>query len=114
MSGTLLDDFPRLRINFPHFGIGRKAFSKILDAYPNVYTDIAYMLPHIQRNPVRYSDFIQHYPDRICFGSDALLYQPEIVFDYIELVKSLNLPNELESKVLSGNPRSFLGLDPAC
>lgn len=109
---AILDDFPRLRINFPHFGIGRKAFSKILDRYPNVYTDIAYMLPHIRNNPASYRDFISHYPDRVCFGSDALLYQPQIVLDYIALVRSLQLPLELETALFSGNPRRFLGLAP--
>jgi len=108
---AILDDFPRSRINFPHFGIGRKAFSTILDSYPNVYTDIAYMLPHIQSNPASYCDFISHYQDRVCFGSDALIYQPEIVLDYINLVRSLKLPEEIEAKVFSGNPRRFLGLD---
>jgi predicted TIM-barrel fold metal-dependent hydrolase len=107
---AILDDFPRLRINFPHFGIGRKAFSKILDRYPNVYTDLAYMLPHIQNNPDSYSEFISHYPDRVCFGSDALIYQPEIVLDYIALVKSLQLPEGLETRIFSVNPRGFLGL----
>ncbi len=106
---AMLDDFPRLRINFPHFGIGRKAFSKILDRYPNVYTDIAYMLPHIQSNPASYCDFISHYQDRVCFGSDALIYQPEIVLDYIKLLKMLKLPEKIEAKVFSGNPRRFLG-----
>ncbi|RLB67996.1 MAG: amidohydrolase [Deltaproteobacteria bacterium] len=106
---AILDDFPLLRINFPHFGIGRKALSQILDHYPNVYTDIAFMLPHIQNNPASYCDFISHYPDRVCFGSDALIYQPEIVLDYIELVRSLKLPEELENKVFSENPRRFLG-----
>ncbi len=107
----ILDDFPGLRINFPHFGIGRKAFSRILDSYPNVYTDIAYMAPHIRNNPQSYYDFICHYPDRICFGSDALLYQPEIVSDYIDLVRSLKLPEDVQSKVFSSNPRRFLGLE---
>ena len=106
---AILDDFPRLRINFPHFGIGRKAFRQILDRYPNVYTDIAFMLPHIQNNPASYSDFISHYSDRVCFGSDALIYQPEIVIDYIELVRSLKLPEKIENKVFSENPRRFLG-----
>ncbi len=109
---AILDDFPRLRINFPHFGIGRKAFSRILDRYPNVYTDIAYMLPHIQNNPGSYADFISHYPDRVCFGSDALLYQPEIVLDYIELVRSLKLPKAIENSLFSANPRRFLGSLP--
>jgi predicted TIM-barrel fold metal-dependent hydrolase len=98
-----------MRINFPHFGIGRKAFRQILDRYPNVYTDIAYMLPHIQNNPTSYSDFINYYPDRVCFGTDALIYQPEIVLDYIELLRSLKLPGEIEDKVFSENPRRFLG-----
>lgn len=106
---AILNDFPRMRINFPHFGIGRKAFSKILDRYPNVYTDIAYMLPHMQNNPDSYRDFISHYPDRVCFGSDALLYQPEVVLEYVGLVRSLKLPSEIEDKVFSANPRRFLG-----
>lgn len=106
---AIMNDFPRLRINFPHFGIGRKAFSKILDRYDNVFTDIAYMLPHIESNPASYSDFINHYQDRVCFGSDALIYQPEVVFDYIKLLKSLNLSSEVEAKVFSANPRRFLG-----
>jgi len=106
---AILDDFPRLRINFPHFGIGRKAFSPILDRYPNVFTDIAYMKPHIQANPAGYVDFIRHYRDRVCFGSDALLYQPEVVLEYIALVRSLDLPEDVETLVLSGNPRRFLG-----
>ncbi len=107
---AILDDFPLLRINFPHFGIGRKAFRQILDRYPNVFTDIAYLLPHIQNNPESYSRFISHYPDRVCFGTDALIYQPEIVLDYIELVRSLKLPEEIETMVFSDNPRRFLGL----
>ena len=106
---AILDDFPLLRINFPHFGIGRKAFRQILDRYPNVYTDIAFMLPHIRNNPESYADFISHYQDRVCFGTDALIYQPEIVLDYVELVRSLKLPDELENKVFSENPRRFLG-----
>lgn len=110
---AILDDFPRLRINFPHFGIGRKAFSEILDRYTNVYTDIAFLAPHIRSNPTSYIDFIKHYQDRVCFGTDALLYQPDIVLDYIELVKSLQLPEEIENKVFSLNPRRFLGLAPA-
>jgi len=106
---AILDDFPLLRINFPHFGIGRKALSQILDHYPNVYTDIAFMLPHIQSNPESYADFINHYQDRVCFGTDALIYQPEIVLDYVELVRSLKLPEGLENNVFSENPRRFLG-----
>lgn len=109
---AILEDFPHLRINFPHFGIGRRAFSAILDRYPNAYTDIAYMRPHIQEKPDGYRDFICHYPERVCFGSDALLYQPEIVLHYIDLVRSLGLPDDVEASLLYGNPRRYLGLAP--
>lgn len=106
---ALLDDFPHVRVNFPHLGIGRKAFSSFLDRYPNVFTDIASLLPHMRRNPSSYRDFIVHYSDRVCFGSDAFLYQPLPVLDYIALVKELGLPEEIEVQVFNGNPIRFLG-----
>jgi len=67
------------------------------------------MRPHIQNDPASYRDFISHYPDRVCFGSDALIYQPEIVLAYIDLVKGLELPQALETKIFSENPRRYLG-----
>jgi predicted TIM-barrel fold metal-dependent hydrolase len=71
------------------------------------------MRPHILKNPESYRDFICHYPDRVCFGTDALLYQPETILQYIELVRSLQLPDEIQTKVYSESPRSFLGLSGA-
>ncbi|MCM2357911.1 MAG: amidohydrolase family protein [Geobacteraceae bacterium] len=106
---AMLDDFPRVRVNFPHFGIGRSAFRNFLDRYPNVYTDLAGMLPHIRRTPDSYRDFILHYPDRVCFGTDTLLYAPEAALDYIRMVRELKLPEEIEARLFSGNPASYLG-----
>lgn len=106
---ALLDDFPRVRIDFAHLGLSRKTFSKILDRYPAVYADIAGLLPHIRNNPKSYRDFILHYPDRICFGSDAFLYQAETVLDYVKVVKDLKLPEEIELQVFNRNPARFLG-----
>jgi predicted TIM-barrel fold metal-dependent hydrolase len=104
-----LEEFPRLRVDFPHFGIGRKAMGKILEHYPNVYTDLASMLPHMRRDPASYRDFIMAYPDRVCFGSDALLYASDTVLDYIRMVRELALPDEIEAQVFSANPVRFLG-----
>lgn len=109
LMGALLADFPQVRVDFAHFGIGRSAFRKFLDRYPNVYTDLSSMLPHIRGNPASYRDFILHYPDRVCFGSDALLYAPETVLDYIRMVRELNLPGEVEAQVFWDNPTRFLG-----
>ncbi len=109
VMAALLDDFPRVRVNFPHFGISRKAFGAILDRYANVYTDIANMLPHIKNNPASYRDFIMHYPDRVCFASDAFLYQADTVLDYVGMVRELRLPQEIETQLFHGNPAQFLG-----
>lgn len=106
---ALLDDFPAVRVDFAHLGIGRKAFSEILDRYPNVYTDIAGLLPHIRSNPASYRDFIIHYADRVCFGSDAFLYQAGSVLDCIQMVKELQLPENIEARVFFDNPVGFLG-----
>lgn len=106
---AILKEFPTLRINFAHLGIGRKTFAPILDRYPNVYTDIANLLPQMKSNPASYRDFIVHYPDRVCFASDAILYQVETVLDYIDMVKELMLPAEIEGQVFNGNPARFLG-----
>lgn len=106
---ALLEDFPGVRVDFAHFGIGRGAFRTFLDRYPNVYTDLASMLPHVRRDPAGYRDFILHYPDRVCFGSDAFLYNAELACEYIDMVRELDLPEDVEARVLSENPRRFLG-----
>lgn len=106
---ALLDDFPRLRVDIAHLGISRTSFCKFLDRYPNVFTDIANLLPHIRSNPESYRDFIMHYPDRVCFGSDAFLYQPEKVLAYLQMMRDLYLPEEIVSQVLYSNPVRYLG-----
>lgn len=106
---ALLEDFPTVRVNFPHFGISRKSFCRILDRYPNVFTDFAGMNSYLRESPGSYRDFIMHYPDRVCFASDALLYRAGTVLDYIETVKWLQLPEEVESRVFYANPARFLG-----
>ena len=106
---ALLEDFPKVRVSFAHLGIGRKAFSKILDRYPNVFTDLAGLLPHVRENRASYRDFIMHYADRVCLGSDTLLYDVRSVLDYVEMVRELKLPEEVQHRVLGGNAARFLG-----
>jgi len=109
VMAAILKDFPALRINFPHLGIGRRTIAPFLDQYPNVFTDIANLLPHMKSNPAGYRDFIMHYPDQVCFGSDVVLYQAETALDYKEVVLDLGLPEEIELQVFNGNPTRFLG-----
>ena len=109
VTRALLDDFPDLRVDFAHFGIGRKAIGELFDRYPNVYTDLASMLPHLRSDPKGYRDFILHYRDRVCFGTDTNLYAPETVLEYVGMVRELGLPPDVEARVFSGNPRRYLG-----
>lgn len=106
---ALLGDFPRLRVDIAHLGISRKSFSTFMDRYPNLFTDIANLLPHIRSNPKSYRDFIMHYPDRVCFGSDAFLYQADKVLAYLQLVRDLDLPEDIADQVLYSNPARYLG-----
>lgn len=50
-----------------------------------------------------------HYPDRVCFGSDAFLCSLERVLEYIGPVRELAPPSGVEEQVFSGNPKCFLG-----
>ncbi|GAW65399.1 amidohydrolase [Geoanaerobacter pelophilus] len=106
---AMMQDFPRVRVNFPHFGIGRKPFSKILDDHPGVYTDMANLISHLRKNPESYRDFIIHYQDQVCLGSDAFLYDMGSIVQYLEALRGLGLPEEVLHKVCSVNPRAFLG-----
>ncbi|HJV64730.1 MAG TPA: amidohydrolase family protein [Geomonas sp.] len=106
---ALLEDFPKVRVNFPHFGIGRKVFGRYLDRYPNLYTDFSGLIAHMEKDPAGYRDFIIHYQDRVCFGSDEFLYKAEGVLRYLDCFRSLDLPEEVAYKVCVANPRSFLG-----
>lgn len=51
------------------------ALGKLLDSYPNVYTEVGAVLYDIGRQPHAAHDFFVKYQDRILFGKDS--FQPE-------------------------------------
>lgn len=106
---ALLSDFPRVRVNIPHFGIGRKAFAPFLGRYPNVFTDFSGLLSHMRENLASYRDFIMEYQDRVCFGSDAILYRVAGSLQYLDALCDLGLPAEVLRKVCVENPRRLMG-----
>ncbi len=106
---ALLTEFPRVRVDLAHCGIGRKAFAPFLDRFPNLYTDTASLLPHLRRDPDGYRAFLCRYADRVCFGSDAFLYRLGEVLEYLAGVRGLGLPPEVERAVLWDNPCRFMG-----
>jgi hypothetical protein len=75
----MLRSHPATNFNVPHFGSSRKALSHLLENYPNCYTDTSSLVPFMIEDPVSYKSFIRQFQDRILYGSDALIGDPERV-----------------------------------
>jgi len=98
-----------LQVNIPHCGLSRQAMGKLLDHFPALVTDISSLGSYIAADPMSYRAFILEYPDRVMLGSDILAsidIRPAI--KYVDHVRGLDLPNEVEVAVLSRNARHFL------
>jgi predicted TIM-barrel fold metal-dependent hydrolase len=103
---------PRTHFNIPHVGSSRKAMSFLLDVYPNCYTDLSSLTPAMERDPDTYRRFLIEYQDRVLFGSDALIGQPEHVQSTLEFIRRfldnevffprLTYKNELRFQGISG------------
>lgn len=115
LHGDFIDDqlkaYSDLKINIPHLGFSRKLFADILERHTNVVSDISSLAPYIRSAPDEYREFIMAFPERIMLGSDAIschsFKEPSL---YLNLVKSLGLPEDTEAALLGGNARRFLGL----
>jgi len=99
----LLGAFPRTNFILPHFGFSRKAVTGLLERRENVYTDFSSLLPFMRKNPKAYLDFINDFPERVLFGSDAVVNWPELTRDYLEFIREKIPREETLSRVLSGN-----------
>ena len=80
----LLNAHPDMVVSIPHFMVSSIHLDKVtrlLDDYPNVYTDISFGSPEymaagfrrISQNPGKYIDFMLEYSDRVLFGADMVL-----------------------------------------
>jgi hypothetical protein len=101
---------PQTNFNIPHFGFSRRAISSLLDNYPNCYTDLSSLRIFIEREPESYRNFIRRYEDRILFGSDALVSQPEKVRSALEFLKRFLENAEIFSKLVNENYLIFHGM----
>ena len=81
---AVLDMFPDLKVNCPHFmlsSIKDTRLRELLDTYPNLYTDISFGhddylkagLLRISRDPDKFRDLFTQYPDRIMYGTDMVV-----------------------------------------
>jgi len=98
---------PQTNFNIPHFGFSRRAISFLLERYPNCYTDLSSLKPFMEKEPVSYEEFIRRYQDRILFGSDALIIQPELVQATLKFIDRFLDDIEIFHKLANKNYLAF-------
>ncbi len=99
----LLKAFPGTPFVIPHFGFSRKAVDRVLERMGHVSTDFSSLLPFMKEAPEAYGDFINTYPDRVLFGSDATMGWPELTLEYVAFVKKMIRDEGVLRKVLAEN-----------
>ena len=79
----------------------------LLEKYPNCYTDLSSLRSFMQEDPGSYREFIQTYQDRILFGSDALIGQPEMVQSELTFLEGFLNDQEIFQKLVNKNYLKF-------
>lgn len=105
----MIKSHPGTHFNIPHFGFSRKAMSLLLDQYPNCFTDMSSLIPFMEKEPAAYKKFIQQYQDRVLFGSDAVIGEPETVLASLEFMKRFLDDMEIFHKIANKNYKSYMG-----
>ncbi len=107
----MIGSYPKTNFNIPHFGFSKRAISYLLDKYPNCYTDLSSLKSFMKQDPVSYQTFIKKHQDRILFGSDALITQPEKIQSMLEFVKRFLGDMEIFHQLVNENYIRFHGID---
>ncbi|GAJ06436.1 unnamed protein product, partial [marine sediment metagenome] len=117
----ILKTFPDLIIHAPHFVLTSRNLDflvRLLDDYPNLYTDVSFGHPDFQvagferisNNSENFRKFVQKYRDRITFGTDMVItdhqsksrtYLDNITLSYFDMLEKeeFTLPSELFKKM---------------
>ena len=103
----MLRSHPDTNFNLPHFGFSRRAISSLLERYPNCYTDLSSMVPFMEEDAASYKNFIQRYQDKVLFGSDALIDQPEQIHALSRSVTRILGDEGILHKVMNRNYNLF-------
>jgi hypothetical protein len=107
----MVESYPRIHFNIAHFGFSRRAMSLLLEKYPNCYTDMSSLESFMEKDPLSYRSFINRYQDRILFGSDALVSQPERVQSALEFINRFLEDTEIFHKLVNRNYMNYMGAD---
>jgi len=104
----MIGSYPETNFNIPHFGFSRRAIAFLLDKYPNCYTDMSSLESFMEKDPVSYKGFIKQYQDRILFGNDALISQPERVQSTLKFINRFLEDMEIFHKLVNKNYRNYM------
>jgi hypothetical protein len=107
----MIECYPRINFNIAHFGFSRRAISFLLEKYPNCYTDMSSLESFMEKDPLSYKSFIKRYQDRILFGSDALVSQPERVQSALKFIDRFLEDREIFHKLVNRNYVNYMGAD---
>ena len=104
----MIGSFPETNFNIAHFGFSRRAVSVLLEKYPNCYTDMSSLESFMEKDPVSYRNFIKRYQDRILFGSDALISEPERVESTLRFINRFLEDEEIFHKLVNKNYINYM------
>jgi predicted TIM-barrel fold metal-dependent hydrolase len=104
----MIRSYPGTNFNIPHFGFSRRAMSLLLDKYSNCYTDMSSLTSFMEKEPASYKSFIQQHQDRVLFGSDAVIGQPEMVQSTLEFMNRFLEDMEIFHKLVNKNYMNYM------
>ncbi len=104
----MLRTYPTTHFNIPHFGFSRKAMSVLLERYPNCFTDMSSLISFMEKEPAAYKNFIHQHQDRVLFGSDAVIGEPETVLSALEFMKRFLDDMEIFPKLANHNYKRYM------
>ena len=75
-----------------------------------IIDDPSQLKPYIKKSPDRYIAFIEHYHDRVMFGTDCPWDEAEEVVRFLDLIEPLPFQERTRRSLLYHNAMRFLGL----
>ncbi len=104
----MIGTYPGTNFSIAHFGFSRRAISILLEKYPNCYTDMSSLESFIEKDPLAYRSFVRQYQDRILFGSDALIAEPERVKSTLQFINRFVGDEEVFHKLANKNYMDYM------
>lgn len=108
----MIKGYPKANFNIPHLGFSRRTISPFLERYPNCYTDLSSMAPFMEKDAVPYKSFVETYQDKVLFGSDAWIDQPEQIHSAMKCVSRILGDEGILHKVMNRNYNTFHAQHP--